>query len=101
VTQEKQIRDLIKTETSACITVDFTRLNCAGRVWHSHRLALALATGENRLASTARRRCGNDRCINPKHLYWDGPKQMQKEEREHYIRKTGRAPAEEKVEVVS
>lgn len=101
MTQEEQIRELIRTKTDKCIVVDFDRVTFDHRQWWPHRFALAVFTGENRLASIARHTCGNKMCVNPRHLFWDGPKQMPKDERDRYIRNTGRTPTEEKVEVVS
>lgn len=101
MTREEQIRRLIETKSDACLEVNFDRVTFNKKQWWPHRFALAVFSGENRLASIARHSCGNKKCVNPKHLYWDGPTQMREDERENYIRKTGRPPAREKVEVVA
>lgn len=41
-----------------------------GRVWHVHRLVLALATGEEPEGLEAAHACDNTLCCNARHLVW-------------------------------
>lgn len=52
----------------------YGRLKFKGRMVGAHRMALFLASGEDRAGEFACHRCDNPICCNPEHLFWGTPK---------------------------
>lgn len=55
------------------------------KIWHAHRLALALSTGADRPALEAMHTCDTPLCCNPAHLLWGTHPQNMRD----YARKYG------------